>query len=78
MVYDITDPNTPVFNDYYNTRDLWEAVPEAAGDIAGDWGPEDIAFVPAEQSPNGEPLLIIAHQVSGTTAIYQVELTTES
>jgi hypothetical protein len=34
--------------------------------------PEGLAFVPAEQSPLGEPLLAVACEVSGTTILFRV------
>jgi hypothetical protein len=38
---------------------------------AGDLGPEGLKFVPAGQSPNGKPLLIVGNEVSGTTTVYE-------
>ncbi|MFA7667637.1 MAG: choice-of-anchor I family protein, partial [Burkholderiaceae bacterium] len=83
MVYDITDPRAPVFQDYLNTRENWGDQPEDAEAAAGGWaangspfgdlGPEGLVFVPAHKSPNGKALLIVGYEVSGTTAIYQVE-----
>jgi hypothetical protein len=75
MVYDITHPQAPVFQDYLNTRENWTA--ENPGDNlagAGDLGPEGLAFVAAADSPNGKPLLIVGNEVSGTTSIYEIEL----
>jgi hypothetical protein len=65
MVYDISVPAKPVFMTYFNSR---------TGD-SGDRGPEGVIFVPAKQSPNGKPLLVLGHEVSGTTAILQLNLT---
>ncbi len=75
MIYDITDPTAPVFNDYVNNRDFSEDVllsDDSLNPAAGDLGPEGLAFVAAEDSPIDEPLLIVGNEVSGTTSIYQV------
>jgi hypothetical protein len=47
-----------------------------AGDFsaAGDLGPESIKFIAAQDSPNGEALLIVGNEVSGTTALFSVNL----
>ena len=64
VVYDVSSPTSPSFVTYINTRSGAE----------GDRGPEGLEFVPAVRSPNKQPLLIVGHETSGTTAIYQVEL----
>lgn len=69
FVYDITNPSSPVFESYTNSRDFL-GDPEMG--TAGDLGPEGIVFVPADDSPTGEALLLVAHEISGTTAIYRV------
>jgi YVTN family beta-propeller protein len=62
IVFDVTNPNAPTFVDFaFNNIDN---------------APEGLAFVPAEQSPNGSPLLIVSNEVSNTTAIYNVGATT--
>jgi 2',3'-cyclic-nucleotide 2'-phosphodiesterase/3'-nucleotidase/5'-nucleotidase len=38
---------------------------------AGDLGPEGLKFIPARESPNGKPLLIVGNEVSGTTTVYE-------
>lgn len=68
MVYDITNPNAPAFVQYINTRDFSASSVSAAGDL----GPEGLEFVAAADSPTGKPLLIVAHEVSGTVAIFEV------
>lgn len=76
MVFDISTPTAPTFVDYLNTREDWTtANPGTTLANAGDLGPEGITFVSAENSPNGKPLLIMGNEVSGTTAIYQIDLT---
>ncbi len=86
MVYDVTDPAAPSFLDYFNTRADWTTslndyngedddlpMPAALLSSLGDLGPEGLKFVPAAKSPNGQALLIVGNEVSGTTAIYHVE-----
>ena len=80
LVYDITNPAAPTRVDYLNTRDEWVNDPEdeaIAGRLAaiGDLGPEGLVFIPAAQSPNGKPLLVVGNEVSGTTAVLQLNLT---
>jgi hypothetical protein len=64
MVYDVSTPSAPVYVTYLNTRE----------GVAGDRGPEGLAFVPAADSPNGKPLLIVGNETSGTTAVLQLNL----
>ena len=67
-VYDITNPFEPRFAHYINNRNFEAATNTAA---AGDLGPEGLQFIPAGQSPNGRPMLVVANEVSGTTTVYQ-------
>lgn len=39
----------------------------------GDFAPEGLVFVPADMSPTGDDLLIVAYEYSGTLVIYRVE-----
>lgn len=71
MIYDISNPYAPQFVDYVNNRNF-EADPEEDLAAAGDLGPEGLDFVPASESPNGQPLLIVANEISGTTTVYAV------
>jgi hypothetical protein len=64
MVYDLTNPTAASFVTYLNTR-------EGTG---GDRGPEGLTFIPAAQSPNGNPLLVVGNETSGSTAILQINL----
>ncbi|MFN6275232.1 MAG: choice-of-anchor I family protein [Microcystis sp.] len=61
MVYDITNPSNPLLTNYINDSQL------------GDISPEGLLFIPAADSPNGTPLLIVANEVSRNVAIYSVE-----
>ena len=69
FVYDVTDPANASFVTYVNNRDF--STDEFAN--AGDLGPEGFAFVDKKDSPNGEYLLIVGNEVSGTTTVYSVE-----
>ncbi len=64
MVYDITDPLQVKFVDYKNHRDLIKA--------GGDRGPETLVFIPDSHSPNNKSYLVVAHEISGTLAIFEV------
>jgi DNA-binding beta-propeller fold protein YncE len=39
---------------------------------AGDLGPESIKFISASNSPNGNALIVIGNEVSGTVTVYQI------
>ena len=81
MVYDVTDPAKASYQAYINNRDFSVNMDELEGDEAvaqglskvGDLGAEGLTFVPAKDSPNGENLLIVGNEVSGTTTIFQVD-----
>lgn len=76
MVYDITNPGNALFVQYINTRDfsvdIETLVDEGDFSAVGDLGPESLLFIQARDSPSGEPLLLVGNEVSGTTAIFQV------
>ncbi|WP_307579259.1 choice-of-anchor I family protein [Paeniglutamicibacter psychrophenolicus] len=73
MVYDITNPKDSTFVTYVNNRDFAESV-EDGGNLAaaGDLGPEGLAFIPAEGSPTGAPMLAVGNEVSGTTTLFAI------
>ena len=64
MVYDVTVPAASKFVTYLNTRTA----------ATGDRGPEGLTFISANRSPNGKPLLVVGNETSGTTAVFQVNL----
>lgn len=74
MVFDITDPASPIFKDYINTREDWSTA--AVGNVlstAGDLGPEGLFFVSAGDSPTNQPVLLVGNEVSGTVSVYGVQ-----
>lgn len=74
LVYDISDPTAPRHVDYLNTRDDWTTDdPGSVLAAAGDLGPEGLVFIPAADAPGESPLLVVGHEVSGTTTIYEVQ-----
>jgi DNA-binding beta-propeller fold protein YncE len=72
MVYDVTDPANSFFVDYLNTRENWVDSPGTVLATVGDLGIEGITFIAADDSPNGEALLLIGNEVSGTTSVFQI------
>jgi hypothetical protein len=70
MVYDVTNPVSPVFVDYANNRDFTVDPPTA--EAAQDLGPEGVIFIDAKDSPTRAPLLAVANEVSGTVTLYSV------
>lgn len=58
MVFDITDPTAPVFQQYeFNTTDM---------------APEGLAFIPASDSPTAAAMLLLASEDSNTLTSYSV------
>ena len=59
MVYDISDPRRPFFVDYVNTS-------------PDDISPEGVLFIKEDDSPNGKSLLVVSHEISNTTTIFEI------
>ena len=59
MVYDVSDPFLPTFVQYVNTS-------------PDDISPEGLLFIKEEDSPNGKPLLVVSHEISSTTTIFEI------
>ena len=75
MAFDISNPTKPAYLTYVNSSifaGVGGANFAAAGAPSGDVSPEGLLFVKATDSPTGDPLLIVAHELSGTTAIYKI------
>lgn len=66
VVYDVSEPAKPRQVSYLNTRE---------GADKGDRGPEGLTYISADDSPTGEPLLVVGHESSGTTAVYRIRPT---
>ena len=75
MTYDVTDPLNPVFVNYVNNRDFMAdlTLNGMTNPAAGDLGTEGLLYISAIDSPNGQPLLVAANEVSGTTTIYSIQ-----
>jgi hypothetical protein len=76
-VYDITVPASAEFVTYINNRDFsisMEDSVDVAADLplAGDLGPEGLAFISGSASPTGLPMLAVGNEVSGTTTLFSV------
>lgn len=59
MIYDISNPHSPEFLE-------WIVDPT-------DVGPEGLLAIPASESPTGENLVILTHEVSNTISIYEIK-----
>lgn len=79
--YDLSDPTAPEFVTLFNNRDFSVSVEDEIEDAenpaellarAGDLGPESITFLGEDQSPTGEPALVVGNEVSGTTSFYSI------
>ncbi|TPG67525.1 choice-of-anchor I family protein [Hymenobacter nivis] len=66
VVFNINNPAAPVLEAYVNNRSF-----TATG--AGDLGPEGLVFISAADSPSGQPLLLLANEVSSTIAVYGIQ-----
>lgn len=70
VAWDVTSPHQPELVAYVNP---FECKNDKV-DPTSDMGPEGLVFVPAQDSPNGMPLLIVANEYSGSITVYQVDV----
>jgi len=64
MVFNVENPSAPVFVTYVNNRTLNGSGP--------DLGAEGIIFISAADSPNGQPMVILANEISSTLSIFGI------
>ena len=69
FAYSIDDPTAPVLQTYVNNRTFTVATSLAG---SGDLGGEGVTFVGAADSPSGKALLLVANEISGTLAVWEV------
>lgn len=65
MVYDISNPQAPVFVSYKNSRSL--------SGVGGDLGPEGIIYIKPQDSPLQKGIVVMANEVSATLSMYTIE-----
>jgi hypothetical protein len=73
VAYDVSNPYAPVFMDYLNNRNF-DPDADCEAFECGDLGPEGLHFVAKEDSPNGQALLIVGNEISGTTTVYGIDV----
>ncbi|WP_426492216.1 choice-of-anchor I family protein [Hymenobacter sp. 102] len=64
-VFNLNDPAQPRLVQYVNNRSLTSGT--------GDQGPEGIVFISGSNSPTGQPLLLLANEVSSTVSVYGIQ-----
>lgn len=69
MIFNVDNPSAPYYVGYANNRNTTSSGP--------DLGPEGIIFIDEDNSPTGQPLLLLANEVSSTLSIYAVKTCAE-
>ncbi|GMG81357.1 hypothetical protein LNKW23_05700 [Paralimibaculum aggregatum] len=64
FVYNVSEPENAYLVDYID------------GFGAGNIAPETIAFIPADESSSGKAQIAVAYEISGTTAVFDLDLDT--
>jgi hypothetical protein len=68
MAFDVTNPASPTFVDYINTRDT-------GASFGGDQGAEGIIFIPAKNHPSARNYVVTANETSASVAVFEVKAT---
>lgn len=77
MVYNLSNPIAPTFDSYFSSR-IFNGKDAKVTTESGDSAPEGLTFITADESPIGQELLLAAHEVTGTIAVYALgEATSE-
>ncbi|CAH1267990.1 Hypp3817 [Branchiostoma lanceolatum] len=74
MIYSVDAvTGIPSFESIYRAGDISKDYDDAYRDRdIGDVDPENLQFVPANESPDGTPLLLVVGNISGTVSVYRV------
>jgi hypothetical protein len=82
MVYDVTDPRRPHFEQYINNRNFAvdpavvceeDKRKSAACAAVGDLSVEGVLFIPPGSSPIGAPLLVVSHETSDSVTVFRID-----
>jgi hypothetical protein len=65
MMFNVSNPAAPQYAGYYNNRTVSPNGPNL--------GAEGLVYIGAQNSPNGQPLLLLANEVSSTLSVYQIQ-----
>jgi len=65
VVYDLSNPEAPVFAEFLINRDFSTAT------VGPDSGPEILTFISADKSPNGKAMLLVSNEITGTVSLWQ-------
>ena len=65
MIFNVDNPTTPIYVGYANNR-------SASNPNGPDLGAEGIIVIDAQDSPNGQHLVLLANEVSSTLSIFQM------
>jgi hypothetical protein len=71
-VYDIGNPRAPQYVTYVNNRNFKATDKELEGGMGLDLGPESVVIIEQQDSPTGEPLMVVANEVSGTVSVFNI------
>ncbi len=85
VMYDVTSPYAPQFQQYINNRNFAIEPGDVCGDkggpalldcaLVGDLETEGVLFIPRQDSPIDVPLLAVSHELSDSTTLYRIDQT---